>query len=147
MNIRQMIERVDEAFPNTVDMRTKIRWLSELDESIYEDIILTHCGKEAYMHREANGAYTHRPFPYTEDTQELIAPPQFSKMYEMYLCLEMDLRRGEWARYTNDLMLFNGFYESFAARYHQTHLPAHTAVIHTHTPRVSRQEETPCLHT
>ena len=64
MNIRQMIERVDEAFPNTVDMRTKIRWLSELDESIYEDMILTHCGKEAYMHREANGAYTpRRSFP------------------------------------------------------------------------------------
>ena len=102
--------------------------LSELDETIYEDIILRHEGAAAFMQTLPQGGYTHRLFPYREDTRELIAPARFEKMYVYYVCLEIDLVLDEMQRYAEDISLFENAYNAFAAYYNERHMPLHSGM-------------------
>ncbi|MBR2589933.1 MAG: hypothetical protein IKE65_03330 [Clostridia bacterium] len=126
---REIMESAAARTAGALSDSEKLRALSELDNKIYEDIILRHEGAEAYMQPVAGGEYVHRAFPYTSDLQELIAPHRFRKMYIHYLCLEADLARDEIDRYTNDLILFHDAFDAFFAHYHQTHMPCCPAKI------------------
>ena len=127
MTIREIIESLNN--PNALSDKEKIRRLSELDVQIYEDIIQRHEGAEVYMVDNGDGTYSERVFPYTEDSQQLIAPQRFSKMYEAYLRAEIALRNDELDRYANELQLFQSAYSSFNAWYNETHMPIHNAKI------------------
>ncbi|MBE6818178.1 MAG: hypothetical protein E7517_03335 [Ruminococcaceae bacterium] len=129
MTIRTIIERVWKQGQGALPDSVCIRCLSELDESIYEDIVLRHAGAESYMRAQPDGSYAHRTFPYTADGQTLIAPRRFAKMYEWYLRMEADVQRDEPERYVNDLQLFEQAYRQFAAWYNETHTPIHAAAI------------------
>lgn len=135
MTIRDILERINKN--NQIDDKTKIRWLSELDLQIYEDIVLRHEGATRYMTENPDGTFSPRDFPYKTDTRELIAPERFSRMYEAYLQSETDMQLDELDRYANDLTRFNNAYQEFAAWYNETHMPLQPAVIHT-APKYKR---------
>ena len=139
MTIRHIIQAVSRLRDTPLSEQAKIDCLSELDCKIYEDIILRHEGAEAYTAHDTSGKTVHRTFPYTTDTQELIAPPRFQKMYVYYLCMEIDLALDEIDRYTNDLILFNDLYNAFAAHYNETHMPLHEGKIIT-APKYTRRD-------
>lgn len=139
MTIRHIIQAVSRLRDTPLSEQARIDCLSELDCKIYEDIILRHEGAEAFMPRDESGQYVHRRFPYTEDTQELIAPFRFQKMYIYYLCMEIDLALDETDRYTNDLIIFNDYYNAFAAHYNETHMPLHEGAVVT-APQYLRGE-------
>ena len=129
MTIRDIIESVKK---NTeIDDKTKIRWLSELDFKIYEDIVLRHEGAEQYMTKNGDGTFSPRSLPYESDACELIAPERFRKMYEAYLRLETDFQLDELERYSNDVIIFNEQYAAFSAWYNETHMPLQPATIRT----------------
>ena len=139
MTIRHIIEAAARLRDSPLSEQAKIDCLSELDCKIYEDIILRHEGAAAYMPCGADGQPAHRVFPYTADTQELIAPSRFQKMYVYYLCMEMDLALDEIDRYTNDLILFQKFYNEFAAHYNEKRMPRHEGKIIT-APKFIRRD-------
>ncbi|MBQ6381932.1 MAG: hypothetical protein IJJ41_10110 [Clostridia bacterium] len=117
MTIRNIIERVAAQRPAVLAERDAIRALSELDNHIYEDIVLRHEGAQP------------RAFPYAEDTRQLIAPARFSKLYEAYLRAEAALQLDEPERYAYELQLFQAAYDSFRAWYNETHMPLQPAHI------------------
>ena len=129
MTIRSIINRADALRNNRTEDSKKIRWLSELESLIYHDIVLTHEGAQAYMNANEDGSFSHRTLPYESDRSELIAPFRFAKMYEAYLCCEIDLVHDEITKYTNDLALFNACYNAFAAWYNENHKPLEKAKI------------------
>ncbi|GEM_PF-330561 len=136
INIRHIIESVKSMRDIPLSLAQICACLSELDETIYEDIILKHEGATRFMQQTAQGNYTHRAFPYREDTRELIAPERFRKMYVYYVCLEMDLALDEMQRYADDMVLFENAYESFAAYYNENHMPLHNGFLHTAPPYI-----------
>lgn len=129
MTIREIIENIGTN--NSVSDKKKIRWLSELDLQIYQDIVLRHEGAELYMHNNGDGTYSDRELPYTADTCQLIAPERFARMYEAYLKAQIDYESDEPERYSNDITLFNNAYSEFTAWYNETHMPLQPASITT----------------
>ena len=116
MTIRDIIERVKARRTSPLPESLLIAALSELDMRIEQDIVRRHEGES-----EA------RDFPYSSDTVQLIAPARFAKMYEHYLCLEIDLQLDEMQHYANDVQLFGQAYSAFSAWYNETHMPRHEA--------------------
>ena len=119
MTIREIINRADEMRNNDISQSLQIRWLSELDELIFEELVLTH---EGALPRE---------FPYKSDTDILIAPDRFRDMYELYLCAKVDYCQNETERFENDNALFERAFNMFKYWYHENHLPLIKATINT----------------
>ena len=119
MTVRDIIEAADSLRSNRLDTALKIKALSSLDERIFNDIVLRHKNEQA------------PPFPYESDERELLAPRRFAKMYEAFLCSEIDYALGETALFLNDLSLFENEYARFAASYHEHNTPPKPCAVHT----------------
>ena len=119
MEIREIINSADELRNNDISDLKKISWLSELDESIFEQIVLTHEGANP------------RAFPYKKDTESLIAPDRFRELYEHFLCAKIDYCQNEIDRYENDITLFERALSQFKAWYNENYLPLKKATINT----------------
>lgn len=116
MTIEEAISLSDQMAPgNPFSEETKIRWLSELDGKIKEEIINTHEGGDQIS------------FPgYTEDTPrdtELLANEPFSEMYAPYLLSKMDFYQDESSKYNNHITMFNTVYSAYADNYNRTVMP------------------------
>ncbi len=133
MDIRNIIETSKDRHLATSDLNNTnaIRVLSKLDQKIYEDIVLNHEGAEKYMVNNGDGTYSDRAFPYTNDTDELIASHRFMDMYCYYLACEHDTINNEQDRYNNHLMLFNEAYQEFVCWYNENHMPVQRGRLQT----------------
>ncbi len=118
MRISKAIDIVDTLKPNKFDQKTKIRWLSEIDGHIYNDIISTHYGDKP------------ENFSGYDDTQdaarELLAVFPYDQLYPMYLIAQIDLMQGDTDQYQNSYAEFNNAYEEYAKWYHRTFRPLQT---------------------
>ncbi len=113
MKAQEAIERANEMRAgNAATEEMKIRWLSELDGIIYNDVILTH-------HSDAAGFEG-----YKDNTQaELIAVFPYDVLYIYWLMAQIDLASSELNRYNASLELFNEAYNNYKAWYNRTHRP------------------------
>lgn len=118
MNIQQAIERANEMRAgNSASVEMKIRWLSEIDNIIYNDVILTH-------HTNVE------PFKdYEDESAELIAEKPYDKLYVYWLMAQIDLACSEFKRYNASLSLFNEALKNYKAWYNRTHMPNSKAQI------------------
>ena len=96
---------------NSAPDEMKIRWLSELDGIIYNDVILTH-------EVEANGFSE-----YTDTTQELIAKAPYDVLYVYWLMAQIDLKASELNKYNNSLALFNVALRDYKAWFNRNYMP------------------------
>lgn len=112
MTVQTAIERAnDMRAGNSAPDEMKIRWLSELDGIIYNDVILTH-------EVEANGFSE-----YTDTTQELIAKAPYDVLYVYWLMAQIDLKASELNKYNNSLALFNVALRDYKAWFNRNHMP------------------------
>lgn len=121
MKIIEAISRTDELKTNDYEQSEKVRWLAELDNKIYEEIIKTHEGG-------CDVTYT----PYTADTAldttELLADDAYAEMYIAWLSAKIDLNNAEIGKYNNQITEFNALYSAFWRWYNRTHAPKNTAI-------------------
>jgi hypothetical protein len=115
MTIQQAIERANEMrMGNSSTDDVKIRWLSELDGMIYNDVIKKHKGNESIAKPE----YT------IEDTsKELIAEAPYDVLYVYFLMASIDLAASEINKYNSSVSLYNSVlsnYKNWYRRNHQT---------------------------
>lgn len=112
LTVQQAIERANEMRQgNASSDETKIRWLSELDGIIYNDVILTH-------HKDA------KPFtPYEDGSVELIAAFPYDVVYVYWLMAQIDLAASELNRYNNSMELFNKALNDYKAWYNRNNMP------------------------
>lgn len=113
MKAQEAIERANEMRAgNAATDEMKIRWLSQIDGIIYNDVILTHHKNVS----EFEG--------YEENTDaELIAVAPYDVLYIYWLMAQIDLACSELNKYNASLALFNEAYANYKAWYNRTHRP------------------------
>lgn len=115
MLISEAIDTLDRIKPNQFSREEKVKWLSDIDLQIYEEIILTHEGEDILF----NG--------YDEDTDiestALLVPSPYDELYIHALKRQVDLNNEEYAKYNNDSILFNSAYTNFYDWYNRHYAP------------------------
>lgn len=116
MTIKECIDIVDNLKPNQYSIENKVDWLSYIDHSIINEVLLTH---EGYDGRYDNFA------GYSPDKLEmgLIVPSPYDRLYPAYLKMKIDEENGETARYNNSATLFNAYYMEYKKWYNSKHMP------------------------
>ena len=99
-----------------------IRLISDLDERIYNDIIMTHEGAPA-------GGFVRYDSPEYTGDGELIVSGTYSPIYRHYCAAEVYLCHGENDLYNLSVSRFNSLFEEFANYYNRTHMPIRVCSI------------------
>jgi hypothetical protein len=115
MTILEAIARVDAVKPNVYQQSEKIKWLSELDGIVKNEIIDTHEGGEGVTFSG-----------YTEDTNlntVLLVPAPYDEVYIHFLEMRIDYANNEYGKYNNSMMMYNSAYSAFEKHYNRDHMP------------------------
>ncbi len=90
------IEEFDAHRSNSLSLKSKIRFISELDSKINSEFL------------EIRGGEPFFGYDLTTPQQTVLkAPLEYSEIYSLYLNMKLDLINGEITRYNNSAMLFN----------------------------------------
>ena len=122
MTIQEAMDMCDALKPNQYALSDKVRWLSQLDGTIYNEIITTH---EGYQNVNFAGYNSTTPL-----TTALLAAEPYSELYGKYLAAQVDFHNAEFARYNNSVVMFNAAYQAFADYYNRAHKPLYGNAIH-----------------
>lgn len=106
MKIREVIEAADNARPNTVDDRTKCKWLVNLNMEIAEMMEITA-----------------PEFVYPDLEYELLMPAPYDEVYVAYLKAKIDYEMKETEDYANDYQEYNYMMADGRAWWRRHHVP------------------------
>lgn len=120
MTIAEAIQIVDTQKPNNYTQNDKFRWLSTLDGIIKSEVIDTHVG-DTEIEFNSYGENT------SIDT-ELLAKAPYDSIYVPWLEAQIDLTNGEYAKYNNNITVFNTAYQSFVNAYNRNNMPKGTKI-------------------
>ena len=120
MKISEALSLIDDLKHNTYSDADKIRWLSELDGRIKEDIVDTHEDAELV-------SFTGYDVD-TDRSTELIAKAPHDDIYIKYLEAKIDYANGESGKYNNSIIAFNDVYSAFRNYYNRKHMPLETSL-------------------
>ncbi|MBR5342601.1 MAG: hypothetical protein IK149_01745 [Oscillospiraceae bacterium] len=113
MTIGEVIGRVDTLSPNQYSNEMKIRWLTNLDGRIYEEIIKTHANplRDSFETYAGSSAELIVPDPYAED------------LYVFYLQAMIAAQNAEDSKYEQMRVLYNEALTAFQSWYNRNHAP------------------------
>lgn len=117
MTIIEAIETIDSMKPNQYDYLAKVKWLSDLDKTVMNEIISQHENPNN-LGKNFNG--------YNEETDQdiiLLAQEPYSDMYIQYLGMKIDYFNSEPIRYNNSAAMFNSIYMDYAKWYNRNFKP------------------------
>lgn len=117
MKLQEAIARTDKLKPNSFSDEDKVRWLSELDGQIYNELVLTHCHPPDEQPQPFTG-YTNADMDH-----ELLVPFPYTNVYDYWLQSQIDLNNGELGKYNNTQAMFNAAFQTFSDYYTRTHMP------------------------
>jgi len=126
MKVQEAIAKCNELKPNQYEDAQKICWLDELDQKIWNEVILSR-----EMEKDEDGKPLlafHGYHAKTDCGKELLADA-YCELYIYYLMSKIDFFNGETKRYNVDAVMFNEAYQGFANHYYRTHKPRGTAVF------------------
>lgn len=115
MTIGKALEIIDRLKPNRFKREDKVRWISELDALIWQELITTHEGS-------TGSAFPGYPEDASDNTELLVKFPNDS-LYLRYLESQIDLHNQEITKYNNSRQLFNNAYLTYTDWYNRTHMP------------------------
>ena len=110
MKIREVLTQVDDLYANAFSEEDKLKWLQDIENKIYKELVLTH----------------HEPVEMTDfddDDNELIAPSPYDNLYINYIIANINKYNNETVRYNNAMIIFNQQYQEFANWYNRTKMP------------------------
>ena len=116
MTIQEALDQLDEMKPNMMSRRLKVKYLTEIEQLIYDEIVQKHVQAE-----EPAG----KPV-YTEDSDPgtvLIIPDPYSSVYLYWLMTKVDIQNQEDARYNIDRQHFENAYDTMSDWYTREHMP------------------------
>lgn len=122
MRIKEAISELRSLKPNQYSDDTLLRWLSDLDGQIYEDVL-----------KNTEDAPSHPFLPYKVERdmeRELLAAFPHDGLYVHYLAAHIDYHNGEYDRYNNGMVMFNVAYQAYADAWTRNHMHKQDGVIH-----------------
>ncbi len=120
MTITEAISEIKDLKPNDFSDTQIIKWLSKLDHKIYNDLIITHTGKN--FHNCFFKEYTDKT---DINTRLLAEEPYAYGVYTSYLKSCIDRESDDDERYNQDTLEFNAAYQEYCAWYNTVHTPIH----------------------
>lgn len=115
MTLAELIAEADQVKPNQFEKEIKTRWVSEIEQTVKEQILDRAEGSKG-------GAFA--PYSYDEDQErELLIPDQYADVYIHYICAKIDYYNREFAGYNNAAALHEAALNDFAAFWKRTHRP------------------------
>lgn len=124
MTIRECIDNVDTMKPNQYPEEIKVRWLSEVEHSVFNDIIKTHW----LPRKERKKVFS--PYTLEDMDEELIAPFPYDVLYPAYIKMKIDEENQETDRYNVSATLFNSYFEEYARHINKTRRPVGRNAYH-----------------
>ena len=126
MTVQQAIDRANQfKAGNTAPDSLKIEWLTEVDQLIYNDVILTHMHDiRGRWWEMVDGRERFKPAPvYTEDNtdEELIAHSPYDVLYTYWLMAKIDMYNNEQEDFNNDYMQYETALQRYKNNYHRNH--------------------------
>ena len=116
MTIQEVLDQLDEMKPNMMSRKLKVKYLTEIEQLIYDEIVLKHEQAEEPAEKPV----------YTEDSDPgtvLIIPDPYSSVYLYWLMTKVDIQNQEDARYNIDRQHFEGAYDTMSDWYTREHMP------------------------
>lgn len=114
MTIQEVITEVDELNPNVIDEGLKIKWLNDIENIIYIELVLPRQGSEHIEKPDITIA--------SDYSHELIADIPYSRLYVEYILSKIDYTNREYDSYNNMVQQFNESYKEFVAYYNRNHM-------------------------
>ena len=105
MTIREILTAVKAVKPSQYDEATLVRWISELEARIWQDVLCHYGDKDASS-----------PLPFTlqDQNQRPLIPFPHDDIYIKWLFCQIDYHNGDFDRYNNGLVTFNAGLQAFA---------------------------------
>ena len=112
MTIKELIDIVDGIKPNQYGIEEKVRWLSFVEHTIINDVIMAYEGYEGqYDNFEGYS-------PDKLDVQLIVKAPH-DRLYEAFLKMKIDEENGETARYNNSATMYNTYLMEYKKWYNK----------------------------
>lgn len=137
MRLKEAIDRADEMKPNQYSEEIKLRWLQELDYSIYHNFIEKHEDDPYFTEvlYEETEDETEEPqqilvnekgqkyleLPHKDAEAETLASFPYDTLYVYYLLAKIDEANGETDLYVNSMALYNNAYNAYTKAYNREH--------------------------
>jgi len=122
MKVNELMESVERLHPNQFTEQDKVRWLNEVEATIYREIVLTH--------EHEDGAEM-PVYSCASDTDVLLAQDPYSRLYPLWMEAQIAWHNHESLKYDAAAQAFNDAYGAFRNWYNRTHMPL-GAVDHLH---------------
>ena len=116
MTLQEALDIADEMKPNMMRRPLKIRYITEIEQLIHDEIIMQH---EHTEEQEQQPEYTEETAPGTE----LLVPDPYSMLYAYWLMSKIDMQNQEDARYNIDRAQFEQAYDTFSDWYTRNYMP------------------------
>lgn len=116
MTIQEALDITDEMKPNMMSRMLKLKYLTEIEQLIHDEILMHH---EHTEEQEAKPVYTEQ----TDAGTVLIVPDPYSQVYIDYLMSKIDIQNQEDARYSIDRVHFENSYETMSDWWTRNHMP------------------------
>jgi hypothetical protein len=110
--VAKVIAKLDKLKPNAYDNPTKLSWINEVEERIYQDIILRKKVAEDEV-EEVFTVFTDA----TDDERELVVESPYLDVYFQYLSSKVDYHNQDFGLYNNSTSIFNKTLQDYAAYY------------------------------
>lgn len=115
VTLDEVITYFDEQCPNQYSREEKIRWISELDERIYEDIIKP---RQPLLYVTTFNGYGDDAYGDTV----LLVPSMFKDIYKYWIEKNVDINNREIGAANNAIANFTAIYEDYYAWYNRNHI-------------------------
>ena len=116
MTLQEALDLADEMKPNMMKRDVKIKHLLDLEQMIYDEILMTHEHEEE---QEVRPDYDDETDPGTE----LLVPDPYSKVYWKWLIAQIDVQNQEDTRFNADMTHFDNAYAEMSAWWNRTYMP------------------------
>ena len=116
MTLQEAVDITDEMKPNMMNIRLKMKYLTEIEQLIHEEIILKH---EHPAEMDEKPEYTEESSPDTV----LRIPDPYAMVYVYWLMTKIDIQNQEDGRYNVDRAQFENAYDTMSDWWTRNHMP------------------------
>lgn len=115
MKVTEALSQIKHLKPNQYDDRMLVKWLSDLDGQIYNEIVKWHDGAPENPPAEYD--------PVADLNTELLAQGPYADVYVKYMAAQIDYYNAEFDRYNNSMIMFNMALSAYADWYNRNNVP------------------------
>ncbi len=111
MKVSEVINLIDKYTGEPIESELKYRWLQQIEDIIYNEVILTHKNPPPM------------PNPVIRADRELLCPEPYSELYIHYLNAQNDLMMRDSRSFENSASAFASAFNSYSDWYNRMNPP------------------------